>query len=46
MGKYGLSNLYLVKIDEKSGLSPNSGDKISSRRVMAQIKISSSFVLI
>jgi hypothetical protein len=27
MGKYGMSNLYLVKTDEKSGLSGNTVDK-------------------
>jgi hypothetical protein len=44
MGNHGLSNLYLVKIDEKSGLSLKSVDKFIDLPVIAQIKQSSSFV--
>src|ERR1700740_3020856 len=45
MGKHVLSNLYLVKTDEKSGLSLKSGDKFMESRVIVEIKLSSSFVL-
>ena len=40
-----MSNLYLVKTDEKSGLSLKSVDKFAALRIIAQIKISSYFVL-
>jgi len=46
MGNHGLSNVYLVKTDEKSGLSLNSVDNFAAVRVMAQIKRRSCFVLI
>jgi len=46
MGNHGLSNVYLVKTDEKSGLSLNSVDNFAAVRVLAQIKRRSCFVLI
>jgi hypothetical protein len=35
MGNYGMSNVYLVKIDEKSALSLKSVDKFAERQIMA-----------